>query len=93
MKDCVPLTIVARVGDNITLSCPAQGNPAINWMWTKGGVMVESGRRILLTGDGEFLNLFSLQEEDSGLYNCTVSNIVSGSLFSDTYAIIVECTE
>ena len=87
VRPCVVPTVSATLGRNVTLSCPARGQPAVIWTWTRGGQIIRSGGRITLLDDGEELLITTVEAADAGLYNCTVENAVGNETFSDNYTI------
>ncbi|XP_050416308.2 uncharacterized protein LOC126830089 isoform X2 [Patella vulgata] len=57
--------ITKRVGEELTVNCMSDCNPACNISWYKDGKMRSSNQQ---------LNLPDVQESDGGVYTCTVYN-------------------
>lgn len=70
--------------DNITLSCPARGTPLVDTVWTRGGVELDSSFP-RVTVQSTTLHITMATVDDSGDYNCTVSNTVRGEMFVESY--------
>lgn len=77
----------AIVGDSkVTLSCTINGTlPAIEWDWTKAKVdggnveIIAQGtnnakRQIMTSATNPNLNIFSITENDEGIYTCRANN-------------------
>ena len=63
-------TVLTISGNNLTLSCVAEGFPPPSVQWTKDGSPLES--------DGSDLRLQPLYIKDSGVYTCTASSPLQG---------------
>jgi hypothetical protein len=71
-----PQFIEIRQGQNVTLTCPAEGNPSnITYRWLKYGSNVRVGDRvsILLSGSLQILNA---SPKDNGNYTCIPTNSI-----------------
>ncbi len=66
--------VMSLVGETVELVCPARGNPPVERTWRRGEMVLQSGGRVALIG--QTLRIASAQESDTGLYNCTVSNLI-----------------
>ncbi len=86
-KECSVPIQEARVGGNVSILCPARGVPPVEWMWSRSEEMVDIGGRVSLVNGGERLNISLLQEDDGGVYTCSVSNTIEGETFRDSYNI------
>ena len=65
-----PKSQPVRAGGNITLRCKAKGFPNPLYQWYKDGVLI-------LDGIDEELTINYAKMEDSGTYNCIVSNRIN----------------
>lgn len=98
LPECAVPTVRGLVGESVTLRCPARGNPIPRRVWSRNGVDINAPESPLLgrtveRDDGEELTIMDLMEEDSGLFNCFVSNIIadfSPALFNDSLDVILE---
>ena len=74
-------------GDNVILSCNADGNPLPMVSWTKDGFSLDaSGNfRISFSGKNRTLTILNANKRDSGEYRCVGKN----SLGSDTSSAAV----
>lgn len=92
LAECASPSIVVQYRDNITLSCPARGTPAVMWVWSRGDQVLDTSGRVTLLDGGARLNITMARTTDGGIYNCSVSNVINGSLFVESYAqrVIVE---
>ena len=96
--ECATLTVRGLVGESVTLRCPATGNPVPRRVWSRNGVNVDAPEspirnRQRAVNDGEGLIIMDLMEEDSGLFNCFVSNVIadfSPAVFNDSLDVILE---
>ncbi|KAG9270632.1 hypothetical protein AMEX_G15603 [Astyanax mexicanus] len=76
-----PAFVEVLLGDSLTLSCGAHGNPKPTVTWRKDDSMVEKHDKIqLLNGT---LSLAKVTRETAGIYKCHVSN-VEGNLTHST---------
>ena len=93
LTDCDVPTVVARVGDNVTLSCVARGNPGVMWEWFRGEEVLTTSGRVSLLDGGERVSIVRAQLVDSDVYNCTVSNVINDEVFIESYAqrLDVQC--
>ena len=85
--------VVGMLDGSVELLCPAEGNPPVDWIWTRGGEMLENGGRINILDNGALLRIFLLQEEDSGLYNCTVRNMLSFDSYIIQLIVYSKCSD
>ncbi|XP_060755341.1 hemicentin-1-like isoform X2 [Neoarius graeffei] len=58
--------VLSVLGENLTLSCQADGNPSPVYSWT-----LSNGTKI---SNSSSINIRSVHEEDQGWYTCTTSN-------------------
>ena len=71
----VPKLLTADMGDNIGLSCfPPEGNPKPSIHWTKDGAVLNLGSSKYSLDPSGVLLVRGLNKDDSGRYECTVSN-------------------
>ena len=79
------------VGDNVTLSCNASGNPVPTITWTRNGsVLTSSVLRISFGAESRELTITTINTADSGEYQC-VANNSEGNDTSDAATIDVQC--
>lgn len=96
--ECATPTVRGLVGESVTLRCPATGNPVPRRVWSRNGVDISAPESPLrdrqeTMNDGADLIISDLMEEDSGLFNCFVSNIIpdfSPAVFNDSLDVILE---
>ena len=96
--ECATLTVQGLVGRSVTLRCPATGNPVPRRVWSRNGVNITAPEspirdRQRTVNDGEGLIIRDLMEEDSGQFNCFVSNLIpdfSPEEFNDSLDVILE---
>lgn len=81
------LTVV--VGDNVTMTCTASGDPALTQSWTRNGVGV-AGPRFQVSADGSDLTVSDIILEDEGMYTCHASNIAGTDTDTVTLDVIGE---
>ncbi|XP_051801938.1 B-cell receptor CD22-like [Acanthochromis polyacanthus] len=73
-------------GSSVTLTCSSDANPAANYTWYK-----RNGNPALQSLSNESQLIFSsIQSSDSGLYYCTVENVL-GKRTSGDFGIDVKC--
>ena len=74
-------------GDNVSLSCNADGNPLPIISWTKDGFSLDTSgnSRISFSGKNRTLIILNASKRDSGEYRCVAKN----SLGSDTSSAAV----
>ena len=79
-------------GDNVTLSCNADGNPLPMVSWTKDGFsLVASGNsRISFSGKNRTLTILNASKRDSGEYRCVAKNSL-GNDTSSAAALDIQC--
>lgn len=96
--ECATPTVRGLVGESVTLRCPATGNPVPRRVWSREGVNVDAPGseiqdRVQILNDGADLMISDLMEDDSGLFNCFVSNIIADftpAVFNDSLDVILE---
>jgi len=67
-------------GQNVTLECEVNGNPAPDVRWTKDEDAVNLAHariNVSLTGNTSSLTIVSLVQADQGLYRCVANNSIS----------------
>lgn len=81
-------TLITSIGQSITLSCSALGEPSPTYTWTFNGatVLPASNVTIVSTASSSNLILLSVQIEHVGNYSCTAMNS-EGSATSDSAAL------
>ena len=97
-SECATLTVQGLVGESVTLRCPAVGTPDPRRSWSRNGVNITAPEspirdRQQTVNAGEGLIITNLMEEDSGLFNCSVSNLISNLSpypFNDSLDVILE---
>uniref|UniRef100_H3A356 Contactin 1 n=1 Tax=Latimeria chalumnae TaxID=7897 RepID=H3A356_LATCH len=62
----------ATVGQNVTLECFALGNPVPEISWQKVSEQLPSSAEV--STSGAILNIFNIQPEDEGTYECKAEN-------------------
>lgn len=65
-----------KVGENVVLSCAAEGKPDPVIIWTKDEIPLKYTNRIHLATDNKTLNIDYIKDSDSGLYACVAENIL-----------------
>jgi len=63
--------VTARAGDDVTLSCTAQGSPTPLLAWTRPGHLMAGGQTAV---SGHSVTLASVSLSDAGVYVCTATN-------------------
>ena len=87
-----PRTETKTEGDNVTLSCNADGNPVPTISWTKNGSPVDTSynSRIGFSKDKKQLTIRNVNRTDSGEYRCVANNSV-GNDTSKAAELNVKC--
>lgn len=65
-----------KIGENVVLSCNAEGNPEPFLIWTKDEGVIKYSNRVRLSLNNRTLNIDYIKESDSGLYACSAENIL-----------------
>jgi hypothetical protein len=65
-----------KIGENVILSCNAEGNPEPVLTWTKDEAALKYTNRVRLSSNNRTLNIEFIKESDSGLYACSAENIL-----------------
>ena len=65
-----PVGVVYDEGDNVTLSCSAEGGPGNTLQWLKNGKDIGS----IISGSENNLTLTSITIDDGAVYTCEASN-------------------
>ena len=63
-------------GGSLLLECETTGRPRPTISWQKDGKLVQAGPRIYISPDRSRLQIFSVQQENQGVYTCIADNIV-----------------
>ena len=66
-------------GRSLLLECDVTGRPQPTITWHKNNQLVNSSPRIYLSPDRSRLQIFSVQEENEGVYICLADNLVGQS--------------
>ncbi|XP_060056373.1 hemicentin-2 isoform X2 [Erinaceus europaeus] len=69
-----PGTVVSRVGELVTMTCPARGSPPIHVSWLKDGLPLPISQRTRLRGHGRTLRISQVQVADSGDFTCVAAS-------------------
>ena len=81
-EECGVETLVGQLEGEAVLPCPSRAIPAGITVWTReGGEVAGPSER-----NGE-LRIAPLALEDSGLYTCTVSNVILEQQYNDSYTL------
>ncbi|KAL0984776.1 hypothetical protein UPYG_G00146770 [Umbra pygmaea] len=72
-------------GANVSLSCTWTKGTAVTVQWGKDGAALTSNSRITITGGNLVIN--PANRGDTGVYRCTVSNLVSAQTATQTLTI------
>lgn len=73
---------IYQTGKNINLSCRATGNPRPEYKWSfrPRGL---NYREMTLASEANY-RIIDAQLEDEGIYNCTVTNKINGTVYIDS---------
>ncbi|XP_038046888.1 protein sidekick-1-like [Patiria miniata] len=63
------------LGEDLTLTCEARGDPTPIIIWKKDAVVISAGGRTTIGNSGQLLHIVSLIGLDQGTYTCEVSNM------------------
>lgn len=87
-----PMGDTKREGENMILSCNADGNPVPTISWTRNGYPVDTSNdaRISMSADKRQLNILNVTRTDSGEYRCVANNSL-GNNISDAAFIDIQC--
>ncbi|XP_020610523.1 roundabout homolog 1-like [Orbicella faveolata] len=77
-------------GENVTLSCKADGNPVPTISWTRNGSPVGQSGRISFSADKKQLTITHVNRTDSGEFRCVASNSL-GNDTSDASTVDIQC--
>ena len=79
-------------GENVTLSCDADGHPVPTISWTRDGSAVDTSdnARISFSADKKQLTITNVNKTDSGEYRCVANNSL-GNAISNVAALDVQC--
>jgi len=77
-------------GENVTLSCKADGNPVPTISWTRNGSPVDESGRISFSEDKKQLTITNVSRTDSGEYQCVASNSLGNDTFNDA-TLDIQC--
>lgn len=69
----VESAVTVVVGNTVTMTCMASGDPTPVQTWTRNGMQL-SGSRFQISADGSMLTVQATQLEDEGTYTCHASN-------------------
>ncbi|XP_022107057.1 protein sidekick-1-like [Acanthaster planci] len=62
------------LGEDLTLTCEARGDPTPSIIWKKDAAVISAGGRRTVGNSGQLLHIGSLIGLDQGTYTCEVSN-------------------
>ena len=77
-------------GENVTLSCKADGNPVPTISWTRNGSPVDESGRISFSEDKKQLTITNVSRTDSGEYQCVASNSLGNDTSNDA-TLDIQC--
>lgn len=77
-------------GNSAILECVANGSPKPQVSWSKDGVQLTEAmeKRYHLTENGSLLVIKDVQVEDSGKYECLLSNAVGTARGTSTLTVL-----
>ena len=84
--------IVVNVGDEVSLTCSAQGHPKPVITWVKDDIRVTNGNRFVLQASGD-LNIKEIGKNDEGNYQCLAKNDVGTEIKTVRVVVKGECVE
>ena len=98
LPECATPTVTGLVGRSATLACPGRGTPVPRRSWTRDGIEVTSPEspvrdRVMLSSDNDLLTISNLMEGDSGLYSCSLFNVIAAlptPNFTDSLEVLLE---
>ncbi|XP_063295920.1 protein turtle homolog A isoform X2 [Pelobates fuscus] len=67
-RETPPMYVEVRVGDTLTLTCVAYGNPQPVVLWKRDDVIIESGDKIQVNNGS--LRIVSVERVNAGIYTC-----------------------
>ena len=73
----LPPSVARPEGDNVTLSCNAEGNPVPTISWIRSGSHIDTSgnsSRIRFSEDKKQLTITNVNRTDSGEYRCVANN-------------------
>ena len=81
-------------GENVTISCNADGNPVPTISWTRNGSPLDTSNnsRISFSEGKKQLNITNVSRTDSGEYQCVASNSL-GNDASNAATLDVQCKD
>ena len=87
-----PETQTKTEGDNVTLSCVADGNPVPTISWTKDGSSIDTSNnsKISFSANKTQLSITNVKRTYSGEYRCVAKNSL-GNVTSNVATLIVQC--
>ena len=87
-----PLNETKTEGNNVTLSCNADGNPIPTISWTKNGYPIDTSNnsRISFSVDKKQLTITNVNRTDSGEYQCVANNSL-GNDTSNAGTLDIQC--
>ena len=71
--------LVVNVGDHVSLTCKASGDPEPVITWIKDDIRVTSANRFVLQPSGE-LSIREIGKSDEGNYKCVAKNEVGSDV-------------
>ncbi len=66
-------SVTVVIGDSVTMTCVATGDPDPIQTWTRDGMAV-GGARYVISDDGSSLTVMEVRNEDEGAYTCHAFN-------------------
>ncbi|XP_060737332.1 hemicentin-1 isoform X1 [Tachysurus vachellii] len=65
-----PSDVSVLEGEELTLTCAAEGTPTPQLTWMRDGVKLETTEHVHVSAHGRTLTLLRVTKEDSGIYKC-----------------------
>ena len=70
------------------LECKVTGRPVPIITWKRNGLLVKTSPRIYISPDRSQLQIFSVQQENAGMYTCLADNVVGDSSGTITVTVL-----
>ncbi len=87
-----PKPLTKTEGDDVTLSCNADGNPEPTISWTRNGAPINTtgNSRISFSSNKKKLAITNVNRTDSGEYRCVANNSL-GNDTSNSATLNIQC--